>query len=158
MSLHAHIGNEEKRFHQKQGYVGHCYMKCGKCSLYSTHPCVPTNPQKDGTWGVQNQHFPNIIYAVKFRFTKISCCTCECELRRNMCKHKIVVISHTQTLFMNISFIIVEHGIDHIVEHWVTCLWTHDIFQMIWNPTMMKSWNSMGSWPWNKVISLWVAL
>jgi hypothetical protein len=44
MPLHAHIGNEEKRFHIKQGYGGHCYTKCGKGSPYSTHPCVPTNP------------------------------------------------------------------------------------------------------------------
>jgi hypothetical protein len=42
--LHAHIGNEEKGFHKKQGYGGHYYTKCGKGSLYSTHPCVPTNP------------------------------------------------------------------------------------------------------------------
>ncbi len=42
--LHAHIGNEKKRFHKKQGYGGHYYTKCGKGNPYSTHPCVPTNP------------------------------------------------------------------------------------------------------------------
>jgi hypothetical protein len=38
--LRAHVGNEEKKFHKKQGYGGHCYMKCGKGSPYSIHPCV----------------------------------------------------------------------------------------------------------------------
>jgi len=36
--------------------------------------------ENDGTWGVQSQHFPNIIYVVKFPFTKIFCCTCEWAL------------------------------------------------------------------------------
>jgi hypothetical protein len=44
MPLHAHIENEKKRFHRKQGYGGHYYTKCGKGSPYSTHQCVPTNP------------------------------------------------------------------------------------------------------------------
>ncbi len=29
---------------------------------------------------------------VKFPFTKMFCCTCEWALRRNMCKHQILVI------------------------------------------------------------------
>ncbi len=56
-----------------------------------THVYQPTL-KSDGAWGVWNQHLPNIIYAVKFSSTKIFCCTCEWALRRNMCKHQIVVI------------------------------------------------------------------
>jgi hypothetical protein len=36
--------------------------------------------------------------------------------------------SHAQTFLRRISFITVEHGMDHIVEGWITCLRTHDIF------------------------------
>ncbi len=36
--------------------------------------------ENDGAWGVWNQHLPNVIYAVKFPFTKIFCCTCEWAL------------------------------------------------------------------------------
>ncbi len=56
-----------------------------------THVYHPTL-ESDGAWGVQSQRFPNVIYVVKFPFTKIFCCTCEWALRRNMCKHQIVVI------------------------------------------------------------------
>jgi hypothetical protein len=56
-----------------------------------THVDQPTL-ESDGTWGVRSQHLPNVIYAVKFPFTEIICCTCEWALRRNMCKHQIMVI------------------------------------------------------------------
>jgi hypothetical protein len=92
--------------------------------------------ESDGAWGVWSQHLPNIIYVMKFSFTKISCCRCEWALQGNMYKHQIVR-EHAQTLFKRVSFITIEHGMDHIVKGWVTCLWTHDIFQMIWNPMMM---------------------
>ncbi len=91
--MHTLEMKKKKRFHKKQGYGGHCYMKCRKGSLYSIHPCVLTKPlESDGAWGIWNQRFPNIIYVVKFPFTKISCCTCEWALRRKMCKHQIVII------------------------------------------------------------------
>jgi len=48
--------------------------------------------ESDKTWGIQNQHLPNAIYTEKFPFIEIFCCTCEWALRRNMCKHQIVVI------------------------------------------------------------------
>jgi len=56
-----------------------------------THVYQPTI-ENDGVWGVRSQCLPNVIYVVKFSFTKIFCCTCEWALRRNMCKHQIVVI------------------------------------------------------------------
>jgi hypothetical protein len=56
-----------------------------------THVYQPTL-QNDGAWGVWSQCFPNVIYTVKFPFTKIFCCTCEWALQWNMCKHQIVVI------------------------------------------------------------------
>jgi hypothetical protein len=56
-----------------------------------THVYQPTL-ESDGAWGVWSQCLPNVIYMVKFPFTKIFCCTCEWALRGNMCKHQIVVI------------------------------------------------------------------
>jgi hypothetical protein len=41
---YMHTLEMKKRFHKKKGYGGHYYTKCGKCSPYSTHPCVLTNP------------------------------------------------------------------------------------------------------------------
>jgi hypothetical protein len=41
-----------------------------------THVYQPTL-ENDGAWGIRNQHLPNVIYGVKFPFTKISCCICE---------------------------------------------------------------------------------
>jgi hypothetical protein len=41
-----------------------------------THVYQPTF-ESDGTWGVWSQHLPNVIYAVKFPFTEIFCCTFE---------------------------------------------------------------------------------
>ncbi len=56
-----------------------------------THVYQPTL-ESDGAWGIWSQCLLNVIYAVKFPFTEIFCCTCEWALRRNMCKHQIVVI------------------------------------------------------------------
>ncbi len=56
-----------------------------------THVYQPTLGN-DGTWGIWNQHLPNVIYAMKFPFTEIFCCTCEWTLQGNMHKHQIVVI------------------------------------------------------------------
>jgi hypothetical protein len=56
-----------------------------------THVYQPTF-ESDGAWGIWSQRLPNVIYVVKFPFTKIFCCTCEWALRGNMCKHQIVVI------------------------------------------------------------------
>jgi hypothetical protein len=86
-----------------------------------THVYQPTL-ESDGAWGVRSQRLPNVIYVVKFPFTKIFCCTCEWPLRRNMCKHQIVVILTCTDISQEESFITVEHGMHHIMESWVTCL------------------------------------
>jgi hypothetical protein len=56
-----------------------------------THVYQPTFGS-DGTWGVRNEHLPNVIYAMKFPFTEIFCCTCEWALQGNMRKHQIAII------------------------------------------------------------------
>jgi len=63
-----------------------------------THVYQPTF-ESDGTWGVWSQHLPNVIYAVKFPFSEIFCCTCEWALRGNMCKHQIVIILTCTDIF-----------------------------------------------------------
>ncbi len=50
--LHAHIGNEKKGFHKKQGYGGHYYTSVEKATFIPfTHVYQPTL-KSDGTWGV----------------------------------------------------------------------------------------------------------
>ncbi len=44
-----------------------------------THMYQPTF-ENDGAWAIWSQCFPNVIYAVKFPFIEIFCCTCEWEL------------------------------------------------------------------------------
>jgi len=56
-----------------------------------THVYQPTL-ESDGARGIWSQRLPNVIYAVKFPFTEILCCTCEWALRGNICKHQIVVV------------------------------------------------------------------
>jgi len=56
-----------------------------------THVYQPTF-ESDGAWGVWSQRLPNVIYAVKFPFIEIFCCTCEWALRRYICKHQIMAI------------------------------------------------------------------
>ncbi len=51
-----------------------------------THVYQPTL-ESDGAWAVRSQCFPNVIYAMKFPFTKIFYYTCEWALQGNMCKH-----------------------------------------------------------------------
>jgi hypothetical protein len=63
-----------------------------------THLYQPTL-ESDEAWGVWNKHLPNVIYAVKFPFIEIFCCTCEWALRGNMCKHQIVVIFTCTNIF-----------------------------------------------------------
>jgi hypothetical protein len=90
-----------------------------------THVYQPTF-ENDGAWGIQSQCLPNVIYAVKFPFIEIFCCTCEWALWRNMCKHQIVVI--LICTYISQKDIIHYYAMDYIVEGWVTCLRTHDIF------------------------------
>jgi hypothetical protein len=52
-----------------------------------THVYQPTF-ENDGVWGVWSECLPNVIYVVKFSFTKIFCCTCEWAFRRNICDRK----------------------------------------------------------------------
>jgi hypothetical protein len=47
--------------------------------------------ESDGAWGIWSQCLPNVIYAVKFPFIEIFCCTCEWALQGNMCERQIVV-------------------------------------------------------------------
>jgi hypothetical protein len=82
----------KKRFHKKQGYGGHYYMKCGKGSLYFIHPCVPINLWEWWSLGCMEPTPSKCYYVVKFPFIEIFYCACECTLQGNMCKHQIVVI------------------------------------------------------------------
>jgi len=63
-----------------------------------SHVYQPTL-RSDGAWAIRSQRLPNVIYTVKFPFTKMFCCTCEWALRGNMCKHQIKVIITCTDIF-----------------------------------------------------------
>jgi hypothetical protein len=52
MPLHAHIGNEGKRFHKKQGCGGHRYTKCGKVAFIPLTYVYQPTMESDGAWGI----------------------------------------------------------------------------------------------------------
>jgi hypothetical protein len=92
-----------------------------------THVYQPTL-ETNGTWGVRSQHLPKVIYVVKFPFIEIFVAHVNGHCKETCVNTKLWSFSHAQTFLRNISFIIMEHGMDHIVKGWVTCLRTHDIF------------------------------
>jgi len=99
MPLHAHIGNEKKGFIKYKVMEAIITWSVKKIALIPlTHVYQPTL-ESDGAWGIQNQCLPNVIYMMKFPFTKIFCCTCEWALQGNMCKHQIVVILTCKDIF-----------------------------------------------------------
>jgi hypothetical protein len=90
--LHANIGNEEKGFMKNKVMEAIITRSVEKAALIPrTHVYQPTL-ESDGAWGIRSQHLPNVIYAMKFPFIEIFCCTCEWALQGNMYKHQIVVI------------------------------------------------------------------
>ncbi len=46
----------------------------------------------DGYWIIMSQRLANVEYKMKYPFTKYSSCTCEWAIRKNLCKHQIVII------------------------------------------------------------------
>jgi hypothetical protein len=90
----THTRNEKKRFQKKGFKVMEAIITRNvenTTLIPLTHVYQPTL-DNDGACDVWSQHLPNVIYAMKFPFTEIICCTCEWALRGNMCKHQIVVI------------------------------------------------------------------
>jgi hypothetical protein len=78
--LHAHIGNEKRGFIKNKVMEVIITRNVEKATLIPlTHVYQPTL-ESDGAWGVQSQRLPNVIYAMKFPFTEIFCCTCEWAL------------------------------------------------------------------------------
>jgi hypothetical protein len=78
--LHAHIGNEENKFHEYKVMEAIVTQSVEKVALIPlTHVYQPTL-DNDGAWGVWSQCLPNVTYVVKFPFIEISCCTCEWAL------------------------------------------------------------------------------
>jgi hypothetical protein len=73
--LHAHIGNEKNNV--REAIITQSVEKATLIPL--THVYQPTF-ESDGAWGIWSQRLPNVIYAVKFPFIKIFCCTCEWAL------------------------------------------------------------------------------
>jgi hypothetical protein len=55
------------------------------------HIAQPTL-ESDGASVVWSQHFVNVMCQMKYPFFQYTCCTYEWALRRNLCKHQIVVI------------------------------------------------------------------
>jgi hypothetical protein len=79
--LHAHIGNEKNGFIKKNKVMEAIITRNVENATFIsfTHVYQPTF-ENDGAWGIQSQCLPNVIYAVKFPFIEIFCCTCEWAL------------------------------------------------------------------------------
>ncbi len=160
---------KKKGFHKKQGYGGHYYTKCGKRQPLFHSPMCTNQPLKVMELGVYRANAFLMLsmwwnsHSLKYFVAHVNG---HCE--GTCVSTKLWSFSHAKIFLRRISFITMEHDMDHIVEGWVTFLRTHDIFQMIWSPMMMTkvnilkvmmgSWNLMGSWTWSKVISIWVPL
>jgi hypothetical protein len=83
---------KKKKFHKNKVMEAIITWSVENASLIPfTHMYQPTL-ESDEAWGVRSQHLPNVIYMVKFPFIEMFCCTCEWALRKNMCKHQIMVI------------------------------------------------------------------
>ncbi len=89
-------------------------------------------------WMVQSQQHSNMTYEVPFPFTKYVCYTCEWALRGNLCKHQVAILLTCINLTKKISFNIVGHGMDLIVEVLSPCLRTLLICIFMTMNLMMK--------------------
>ncbi len=65
-----------------------------------------------------------MTYEVPLPVTKYVCYTCEWALHGNLCKHQVVVLHTCTNLTKKISFNIVGHCMDLIVEVLLPCLQT----------------------------------
>ncbi len=79
-----------------------------------------------------------MTFKVPLPFTKYACCTCEWTLRGNSCKHQITIFLTCTNLIKKISFNIVGHGMDLIVEVLMPCLRTLPIYAFMTMNLMMK--------------------
>jgi hypothetical protein len=60
-------------------------------SIPPTHVFWPKN-ESPSTWMVRSQQHPNVIFNLKYPFTKYACCTCKWGKRENLCKHQIALL------------------------------------------------------------------
>jgi hypothetical protein len=86
-----------------------------------THGRYDSN-ETNHAWMVQSQQHLNTTYKVPLPFTKHACCTYEWALHGNLCKHQVAIFFTYTNLIKNISFNIVGHAMDLIVEVFPPCL------------------------------------
>ncbi len=121
-----HIVEIKKREFIKNKVVEHI-MKTNveKATLIlHTHvaPGIDDSNEIGHAWMVQNQQHPNMTYKVTFLFTKYACYTCEWALCGNLCKHQVIVFLTCTDFTKKISFNVVGHSMDLIVEVLSLCL------------------------------------
>jgi hypothetical protein len=85
---------------KKHGFIKNKVMECivkmsvEKATLIPhtnvTHGINDSN-EIGHAWMVRSQQHPNMTYKVPLPFTKYVCCTCECALRGNLCKHQVAI-------------------------------------------------------------------
>ncbi len=89
-------------------------------------------------WMVRSQQHLNTTYKVPFPFTKYVCCTCEWACMETCINIKLPFFLHVSISLKNISFNIVGHGMDLIVEVLLPCLRTLLICTFMTMNLMMK--------------------
>ncbi len=89
-------------------------------------------------WMVRSQQHSNMTYKVPLPFTRYACCTCEWKFVEICVNIKLSLFLHVLISLKKISFNIVEHGMDMIVEVLPPCLWTLPIYPFMIMNLMMK--------------------
>jgi hypothetical protein len=80
-----------------------------------THGIDDSN-EIDHAWMVRNEQHLNMMHKVTLPFTKYVYCTCEWVLCGNLCKHQVGILFTCNDFIIKISFNIVGHGMDLIME------------------------------------------
>ncbi len=112
-----------------------------KLALIPFTHVYPLTFKSDGVWAYGANTFPMLFTQWNSHWLKYIVAHVNGHCKGTCVYTKLWSFSHAQIFLRRISFITVEHGMDHIVEGCVTCLRTHDIFQMIWSPMMMMKMN-----------------
>ncbi len=103
----------------------------------ATHGIDDSN-KNSHAWMVWSEQHPNMTYKVPLPFTKYVYCTCEWALRGNLCKHQVAIFLTCTDFIKKISFNIVGHSMDLIVEVLLPCLLTLPICTFMTMNLMMK--------------------
>jgi hypothetical protein len=77
---------------KKRGFICIAKTSVEKAALIPLTHVSQSSFEIDNYWIVRNQHLANVEYKMKSPFIEYLGYTCEWAIRRNFCKHQIVII------------------------------------------------------------------